>query len=187
MDRLPISLAEWALVEEIRAGTLSTLGFPRVARQDFDLDAVELVNTLFGVPTLRYLAELKSNAESEGTRILLIMVDDEGDGCSQGKKDREQFWIHHRKWVDIAQFLGCQAIRTNCRGPENASPSEALEWAADSYHPLLAYAEQANIRVLVENHGGFSDYADWMLALIKKIDHPGFGSYPDWRTRASLQ
>ena len=54
-----ISIAQWALVREIREGKWKTLDFPRIAREDFDIDGIELVNTLFEVPTYRYLKQLK--------------------------------------------------------------------------------------------------------------------------------
>ena len=54
-----ISLAEWALVEEIRAGKWKNLDFPRIAREDFDLGGIEFVNTLFESPTETYLKKLK--------------------------------------------------------------------------------------------------------------------------------
>ncbi|MBD0378409.1 MAG: sugar phosphate isomerase/epimerase, partial [Flavisolibacter sp.] len=57
-----ISLAQWALVEEIRAGKWKNLEFPRVAREDFGLNGIEFVNTLFEVPTEGYLKKLKQNA-----------------------------------------------------------------------------------------------------------------------------
>jgi L-ribulose-5-phosphate 3-epimerase len=176
-----ISLAQWALVEEIKAGQWKTLDFPRIARTDFGLNGIEFVNTLFEVPTINYLSELKNNADSHGVTMVLIMVDDEGDGCADNKEDRIQFGINHRKWVDAAHFLGCSAIRTNCRGPVGVSMEDALEWAAFSYHQLLEYAAQAGIRILIENHGGVSDNPDWMVSLMKKVNHPLFGTYPDWR------
>ena len=55
-----ISLAQWALVEEIRAGRWTTLDFPKIAREDFGLNGIEFVNTLFAVPTATYLNELKT-------------------------------------------------------------------------------------------------------------------------------
>ena len=76
-----ISLAEWALVEEIRAGKWKNLDFPRIARQDFNLDGIEFVNTLFESPTETYLKTLKQNANEHGVKMVLIMVDEEGDGC----------------------------------------------------------------------------------------------------------
>ena len=109
------------------------------------------------------------------------MVDDEGDGCASTKDERKQFVINHRKWIDIAHYLGCHAIRTNCRGTENISKENALKWASETYQMLLEYAHEANMKVLIENHGGVSNDADWMVALMKEVNHPLFGTYPDWR------
>jgi L-ribulose-5-phosphate 3-epimerase len=176
-----ISLAQWALVEEIRAEKWTTLDFPQVAREDFNLNGIEFVNTLFDLPNVEYLNQLKRNAARFYVEMILIMVDDEGDGCASTKKERKQFAGNHQKWIDIANYLGCHAIRTNCRGEANINKDEALKYAAESYHLLLEYATQANIKVLIENHGGVSNDADFMIALMQDVNHPLFGTYPDWR------
>jgi L-ribulose-5-phosphate 3-epimerase len=176
-----ISLAQWSLVEEFRAGKWNTLDFPALARNDFNLNGVELVNTLFEVPTLEWLASLRQRANDHGVELVLIMVDDEGDGCSAEPKGRMQFAIQHRKWVDIAQYLGCHAIRTNCRGSGSPDQEEAWKWASESYQLLLEYASPAGMNILIENHGGLSDNANWLVSLMKKVNHPLFGTYPDWR------
>jgi L-ribulose-5-phosphate 3-epimerase len=176
-----ISLAQWALVEEIRAGQWKTLDFPRIAREDFDLNGIEFVNTLFEVPTEGYLKQLKHNAAMHGVTMVLIMVDDEGDGCASTPEGRREFEVFHRKWVDIAHYLGCQAIRTNCRGTEGVNPAEALKWAVESYQQLLAYARPSGISVLIENHGGISNDGDWIVQLMQAVNDPLFGTYPDWR------
>ena len=176
-----ISIAQWALVEEIREDKWKTLDFPKIAREDFDINGIEFVNTLFEVPTYEYLKQLKRNAEDYGVTMVLIMVDSEGETCTPSKDERKQTVINHRKWIDIAHFLGCHAIRTNCRGPKDASPEEALTWAVETYYQMLEYAIPANVSILIENHGGLSDDADWMVALMKKVNNLYFGSYPDWR------
>lgn len=181
MEKDDISLAQWALIKEFRAGKWKTLDFPAIARKDFGLNGIEFVNTLFDVPTLSYLQQLKQNASDNGIAIVLIMVDDEGDGCSSAKEERKQFEINHRKWIDIAHYLGCHAIRTNCRGAAGVSKTEALKYATESYHLLLEYSKEANIKVLIENHGGVSNNADFMISLMKEVNHPLFGTYPDWR------
>nr|HPM18972.1 TIM barrel protein [Bacteroidales bacterium] len=175
MTRDDISLAQWALVEEIRAGKWKTLDFPSVARKDFGLNGIEFVNTLFEVPTEGYLRRLKKNAEDNNVTMVLIMVDDEGDGCSPTREGRKQFDINHRKWIDIAHFLGCSAIRTNCRGPKDVNKDEALKYSVESYQMLLEYAVPAKISVLIENHGGISDDADWMVSLFKAVNNLYFG------------
>ncbi|MBS3772189.1 MAG: hypothetical protein KGY69_18190, partial [Bacteroidales bacterium] len=41
-----ISIAQWALVDEIRKGKWKTLDFPKIAREDFGINGIEFVNTL---------------------------------------------------------------------------------------------------------------------------------------------
>lgn len=176
-----ISIAQWALVQEIREGKWTTLDFPKVAREDFGINGIEFVNTLFEVPHVNYLNQLKKNADTYGVTMVLVMVDAEGDPCTPDKKAREQFGINHRKWVDIANYLGCHSIRTNCRGEESYSSEDALQWAADSYRMLLEYAASAGMGVLIENHGGFSNDVGWVVRLMEEVNHPLFGTYPDWR------
>jgi len=177
-----ISLAQWALVDEIKAGKWKNLDFPKIARNDFGLNGIEFVNTLFEAPpTEGYLQRLKKNAADQGVTMVLIMVDDEGDGCSPTKEQRRQFEINHRKWIDTAAYLGCHAIRTNCRGPQGVTKEEALKYAAETYQMMMEYAVPAKISVLIENHGGISNDADWMVSLMKEVNNLYFGSYPDWR------
>lgn len=184
MKQNDISLAQWALVDEIKAGQWTTLDFPIIAKKDFDLNGIEFVNTLFDVPTVTYLNQLKQNAADNNITMILLMVDDEGDGCEPTAAERKQFAINHRKWIDIAHYLGCRSIRTNCRGTSDMQPAEALRYATESYHLLLEYAAQANMEILIENHGGFSNDADWMIQLMQAVKHPLFGTYPDWREPA---
>ena len=176
-----ISIAQWALVDEIRAGKWKNLDFPRIAREEYGVNGIEFVNTLFEVPTEGYLKKLKKNAADHGITMVLIMCDDEGDGAANTKEGQKQFAINHYKWVDIAHYLGCHAIRTNCRGPEKADKKEALNWATDAYNKLLEYSKPANISIVIENHGGVSNDPDWMVDLMKKVNNPLFGTYPDWR------
>jgi len=121
-----ISLAAWALIDEFRQGKWKNLDLPRIAREDFNLNGIEFVNTLFEVPTFEYLKTLRRRADDHGVTMVLIMVDDEGDGCGATKKERRQFVNSHKKWVDIADYLGCYAIRTNCRGPQQIGKKDAL-------------------------------------------------------------
>lgn len=181
MQKDDISLAAWALVDEFREGKWKALDLPKITRNDLGLKGIELVNTLFEVPTMTYLNALKQNAADFGTELVLIMVDEEGDGCSATKEERKQFVINHRKWIDIAHYLGCHAIRTNCRGIEIGSKEEALQFAAETYHQLLDYAADSGVEIVIENHGGYSNDPDWMVSLVKEINDPLFGTYPDWR------
>ncbi len=176
-----ISIAQWALVDEIREGKWKTPDFPKIAREEFDINGIEFVNTLFDSPTYDYLKQLKENASIYGVTMVLIMVDGEGETCTSSKEERKQTVINHQKWIDIANFLGCHAIRTNCRGPQDVDKAEALKWASETYNQMLEYAIPANVGICIENHGGVSNDPDWMVALMKMVNNRYFGSYPDWR------
>ena len=47
------------------------------------LTELNLLIHLFEVTTEGYLKQFKKNAADNGVTMVLIMVDDEGDGCSQ--------------------------------------------------------------------------------------------------------
>jgi L-ribulose-5-phosphate 3-epimerase len=177
-----ISLAQWALVDEVRAGKWKTLDFPKVAREEFGIDGIEFVNTLFeGPTTMNYLNTMKKNAADHGITCVLIMCDAEGDACAPTREGRRQFEINHRKWIDAAQFLGCHAIRINCVGPREVNKQEALKWSAETCNLMLGYSIPAGISVVIENHGGVSNDPDWMVRLMKEVNNHYLGILPDWR------
>ena len=180
-----ISLAQWSLVDEVMKGEWKTLDFPRIAREDFGINGIEFVNTLFEVPIASYLNRLKRNAEEYGVKMVLIMVDAEGETCTPSKEERKQTVINHRKWIDIAQYLGCHAIRTNCIGVKDIDKEEALKWSAETYNMMLEHSIPANISILIENHGGVSNDADWLVSLMKEVNSKYFGVLPDWRQPGS--
>ena len=185
IHRNTIGLAQWALNNEIRERKWTNLDFPRIAREDFGISAIEFVNILWmDVPTMNYLNRLKQNADNHGVTMTGIACDAEGDACVQTAREQRQFGINHRKWVDAAQYLGCFAIRINCIGPRDREipKEEALKWSAESLNQLVEYAIPANIIVLVENHGGVSNDADFMVALMKEVNSRYLGVLPDWRS-----
>jgi len=177
-----ISLATWSIVRSFRAGIWKLTDVARICREDFGIDGIEYVTSFFEVPVESYLRELNNVADSNGVKNVLIMVDNEGDMVAKDRKVRMQAATNHRKWVDIAAFLGCHAIRCNARGG-GKTPQEdpdALDRAAEAFSALLEYAKGSQINVLIENHGGLSSSPDWLPQLMKKVDSPHFGILPDY-------
>ena len=151
------------------AGDLDPLDFPVVARQDYDIDAVELVNTMYfdRARDMQYLGDLKSRAEGEDVAILLIMCDAEGNLGDPDAAARMQAVENHYKWVEAAKFLGCHAIRVNAASDESLPLDEQQRLAADGLRSLCEFADPHAIDVIVENHGGPSSNGQWLaLSLI---------------------
>lgn len=176
-DWFNISLAQWSLHRSFRAGTLDPLDFARIARRDFDIDAIEYVNTFYQhSPAL--LRDLKSRAGDEGVRSLLIMCDREGRLGDPEAAARRTAVANHYKWVDAARFLDCHSIRVNAESV--GSYDEQLVLAADGLRQLTEYAARLEINVIVENHGGLSSNGDWLAAVIRRVEHPRCGTLPDF-------
>ncbi|MFB3133003.1 MAG: TIM barrel protein, partial [Rhodothermales bacterium] len=140
------------------AGDIDPLDFPVLARQDYGIDGVELVNTFYfdRAQDRDYLGELKSRADGEGVSILLIMCDAEGNLGDPDDARRTQAVENHYKWVEAAAFLGCHSIRVNARSDAGLSEDEQQRLAADGLRRLCEFGDQHGINVLVENHGGIS-------------------------------
>jgi L-ribulose-5-phosphate 3-epimerase len=177
--RFKISLAAWSLHKTFRM-TWHNFDLPRICREDFGINGLEFVSNFFDLPCGQTLRELKRRAENNGVNLLLIMVDSEGDMSHPDRKERMQAAVNHRKWVDIAHFLGCHSIRCNFGYNTVGTPDERVKRAAESFNDLLEYSEDSGLNIIIENHGGVSSMPDKLVSLMEKVSHPRFGTLPDF-------
>lgn len=177
-----ISLAEWSLHRTLFAKKLDHLDFPRVARQDYGIEAIELVNQFFKdkARDQAYLGEFKKRADGQGVKILLIMVDGEGALGQPDAVKRKQAVENHYKWVEAARYLNCHSIRVNAETEGVGTPEEQAERAADGLRQLALFAAKHGLNVLVENHGGLSSNGAWLAGVMKKVNLPNCGTLPDF-------
>lgn len=161
-------------------GYLDPLYFAQHARQMFNIDAIEYVNTFYfdKAEDQQYINELKNVADNEGVKSVLIMCDAEGALGAPDSAARQQAIENHYKWINLASFLGCHAIRVNAQS--SGSYDDQMERAADGLRRLAEYGAQENISVIVENHGGLSSNGQWLSDTIKMVDHPNCGTLPDF-------
>jgi len=175
-----ISLAQWSFHRALRARELDHLDFARVARRDFDLEAIEYVNTFFKnkVADAAYLAEMNRRAADHGVYQHLIMIDGEGALGDPDSARRTQAVEKHRQWLDAAKTLGCATIRVNAES--RGTPEEQERLAADGLRRLVELAEPLDLNVVVENHGGLSSHGDWLVRVMQRVNHPRMGTLPDF-------
>jgi sugar phosphate isomerase/epimerase len=177
-----ISLAEWSFHRALFSGALSHLDFITRARKDYGLDGVEYVNQFFmdKARDQGYLKEMKSRADGEGVRSLLIMCDGEGDLGHPETAERSRAVENHRKWVEAAKALGCHSVRVNAQSNPDLPFEEQEKLAADGLRKLCELADPHGIGVLVENHGGLSSNGAWLSGVMKRVSHPRIGTLPDF-------
>tara|TARA_B100000989_G_C19503474_1_gene455360 strand:- start:344 stop:1249 length:906 start_codon:yes stop_codon:yes gene_type:complete len=175
-----ISLAQWSLHRMLYSGELNHLEFCVIAREQFDLDAVEYVNSFFfdKAEDLDYLKEMKNRANDQGVSSLLIMCDNEGDLGDPNQKARVKAVENHFKWMEAAKFLGCHSIRVNAKS--EGTFEDQIQLASDGLRKLTEYGEKIGINTIVENHGGLSSNGKWLVSVMKEVDHPMCGTLPDF-------
>ena len=175
-----ISLAEWSLHRTIFAGKLDNLDFPRAAKQQFGIDAVEYVNQFFKdkAKDAAYLADLAKRAKDEGVTNVLVMCDGLGNLGDPDATARTKAIENHFPWVEAAKRLGCHSIRVNAGS--KGSPEEQQKLAADGLSRLSDYAAQMDMAVIVENHGGLSSNGEWLSGVMKLVNKSNCGTLPDF-------
>lgn len=181
-----ISLAEWSLNRVLFAGRMDHLDFAKLAKKN-GIDAVEYVNQFFmdKAQDMSYLKEMKTRADGEGVTSVLIMVDGEGMLGAATSSGRKTTVENHKKWVEAAKFLGCHSIRVNSYtavpySTDSDAEQEAINVCSSGLRQLCEFADDFDINVIIENHGGFSSNGKWLAEMIKQTAHSRAGTLPDF-------
>jgi len=175
-----ISLTQGALQRTILAGELDTLEFPRIARKQFGLAAVEYGSRFFkdGAKDVDFIADLAERARDEGVTNLLVRCDGLGSLGDPDDKARTQAVENHFPWVEAARRLGCQAIRVHLGG--RGTPAEQRPIAAEGLARLCEFAAQAEISVLAETDAAAPHDAAWLIDVIRATGAANVGTLPDF-------
>lgn len=183
-----ISLAGWSLHRSIGEGEgkIPMLDMPKLARQEFGIGAIELVNQMLPASDAAYLGKFAKHAADNDVQILLTMVDGEGAIGHPDAGERQDAVARHQKWIDVTSYLGGHTIRMNWTGAPNgiaARPAELkafIDRCVPEFRTLCDYGDSKNINVVIENHGGASSEPGALMQLMVAVDHPRFGTLPDF-------
>lgn len=186
-SRFRLSLAQWSFHKAIFSGALDPMDFAKKS-QSMGFEGIEYVNTLYNQFLSKYSdpnegvmalgKELLKRSEDHGMVNVLIMIDAQGDLASQAKGKRVQAVDNHKKWVDLAAFLGCHSIRVNLNGAKTLE--EWKEASVDGLKMLGAYGKENKINILVENHGGFSSNGAYLAEVMDMVGEDNVGTLPDF-------
>lgn len=175
-----ISLAQWSLNRAFKAGELKLEDFAKIAKDDFDISAIEYVSSLYAEHAGKdpYFIDLNRRAQDIGVKNLLMMVDEEGDVGNPNDAARQQAVENHYKWINATKLLQGHSIRINAFG--DGSRDEVGAALVDGLGKLAEYAQKENINVVIENHGLFSSDAKWVANVIEQINMDNCGTLPDF-------
>ena len=118
--------------------------------------------------------DLNTRANDYNQKNILIMID---IGPDLGAFV-ENFDDYHT-WIDCASEMKCHSVRVNLRG----SDDNLSEWSENSIinlNKLCEYSEPLGINIIVENHGGYSSNADYLVNVIENVNYNNIGTLPDF-------
>lgn len=177
---LKISLAQWSLHRSFENGELDPVDFASIAREKYNIDAVEYVNGFYPgkAEDEAFWKLMRTRSDDAGVKNLIMMVDEEGDLGAAGEQERLEAVENHHKWIRAAAILGITTVRVNAFGDADLEIYKPA--ITDSMARLADYAAPMQINIVIENHGLFSSDAALMAGIMKEVNRPNFGSLPDF-------
>ncbi|MFL2601807.1 MAG: sugar phosphate isomerase/epimerase family protein [Flavobacteriaceae bacterium] len=189
-SEIKIALQCVSLANKIFSGKMSILDFPRLVREDFNIEAAEYWN----LPLIEkrkdpnFIKEIINKTNDYGLQNTIMLVDlydlqtkKTKSICDSDKKIRVQAIEEYKEWIDIAKKIGCNSIRVGLWS-KGMNSEEVNKISKEGLNKLLEYSSTINISIVIENHGGFSADGSWLVNLIKSINHPQLGTLPDFGT-----
>lgn len=176
-----ISLAQWSLNRAIFGKNIQAIDFPKVAKEDYGITAVEYVNQFYKDKKYddAYLKDLHKRCTDMGVVSVLIMCDGEGALGDPDSVKQEKAVKNHHRWVEWAKALGCHSIRVNAEAGKGSFDDTMLR-AAEGLAKLTEFGTKHDINIIVENHGGLSSNGKWLSGVMKKVNSPRCGTLPDF-------
>jgi sugar phosphate isomerase/epimerase len=171
--------------------TLALLDFPGMIADKYNVHNLEFCAPHLASTEQSYLQELKDRLAKAQSRIVNIPVDIDEISTKGGLSDpdnkvRENAIKGSKKWIDIAEVLGCPSVRCDPGKLDRKNPHLTV----DSFKQLSAYAKLKKVRVIIENHMGVGmEHPEDLLMLFNKVGGeqvgalPDFGNWPDEATR----
>ncbi len=160
------------------ADDLTLLDFPLLVAEKLGIHNVELWSQHFADTSLEYGRRIQKAAADVGSRIVNIQLDDPGYHLSHPDKSRRDESVTFVKsWMDRAAACGAPSIRVNTGGGKQPFN---LQHTGNGYRQLADYGQRIGVKVLIENHGGYSRDADNIVALAQYVDSPYCRTLPDF-------
>lgn len=138
------------------------------------LDGLDLTVYWFPNTEDSFLLPLKRLAYRSGVEIYSISV--RTDMCQPTAVQREAQLTDLKKWIDVAAKLGAGHVRVfGGNVPKGSTDQDAAGWVIETLHRGGAYAGSRGVILGLENHGGITEKAETILAIVKKVDSPWVG------------
>jgi sugar phosphate isomerase/epimerase len=157
---------------------LTLLTAPKFIADTLGLHNVEIWSAQFADQSIDYCKQIRGAAEAVKSRITNIQVDGSENLSDPDAAKRAASVEAIKRWMDRAAAVGAPTCRANTGG----GPPEAwdVNRTADSFRQLAQYGKKIGVKILVENHIGYSADIDKVVAIIKAVNDPYCRAICDW-------
>ena len=169
---IKIGCAAYSYRSYFEKGVMSYEDFVKEAYK-IGLDGVEF--TIYWLPSKddKYLLNLKRLALYHGLPISGVGIST--NFCTLKESEKEENIRKTIEAINIAYKLGAPVVRVfGGPVPEGYSIKEAINLVAENVKPVLDYAEDSGIVIALENHGGITERAEYVLEIVEKVGSPWF-------------
>jgi len=127
-----------------------------------------------------YLDKLKKAAAQNGIITAGLIM--EGDLAGDDERERKKQIEDDKMKLKAAAYLGCPVVRINIggTGDDEKDGTVGVQRVIGAFKEILPLAKELGVKITIENHGGVSRKADWILAVIKGTDPKWVGSCLDF-------
>ena len=170
-----ISVSSWSLHRHI-GKDITLLDFPKIARETFGMDAIELVDFQFQSTDRDFVNQLKRNIEGNGQHVVHVAAG-HGNISQRDEKQRLEDVSAVLAWLDLAVHFGAPAIRIDTGKQEGELD---LNITIDSYKRLAKRAKELGLKITLENHGGISGDPENLVRIVESVGADVMGTCPDF-------
>jgi sugar phosphate isomerase/epimerase len=161
-------------------GTMTLLEMPKFIVDNLGIRNLETWNWQFAETSMEYCASLKASAEAAGARWFDLQLDlgPEDNLSDVDPAKRAATIATMKQWMDRTAALGATSMRANTGG----GPAEAWDpnRTAEGFRQLAEYGQGIGVKVLIENHIGYSAEIDKVVEVMQVVNHPNVGVICDW-------
>ena len=141
---------------------------------EFPIDAVELTSYYWAEATAEYAEKLLAHAKKRKLPISGVPVRNEFTLLDDAKRKVEI--DHVKKWIELAAVAEAKTVRIFAgKVGKGDTVGAAKTRVVDAIGECCKVAEKAGVMLALENHGGLTETAEDMLAIVKVIDSKAFG------------
>ncbi len=174
-----VSCESYSLRQLFDEKKLTLLTFPAFVR-GLGITGVVLNDIWFESWERPYLDQLKKAIAEAGCVLAAVIM--EGNLATDDEAARRRQIEEDQMKLRAAAYLGAPVVRINVGGTGDSARDATLgvERVIAAFREMLPLAKELGVKMTMENHGGVSAKADWLLQIIKGTDAEWVGSCLDF-------